>query len=84
MIAGIGAIEARSTYPDQRAALKYLHELAAQTPSEVHDVSRTLRPTVLDDLALVAAVEKHRATMSKRFAKPILFHSDGWDRTERN
>jgi signal transduction histidine kinase len=83
LIAGLSALETRATDDSQRAALVRLRELAAQTLGDIHDISRALRPVALDDLGLVAALEKHCATVAERFGKPVEFHSDGWTGTER-
>jgi len=83
LIAGLGALEARATDAGQRAALVGLRELAAQTLGDIHDVSRTLRPAALDDLGLVAVVEKHCAMVAERFGKPVVFDHDGWDEGSR-
>jgi signal transduction histidine kinase len=83
LIAGIGALEARATDASQHAALVALRELAAQTLGDIHDVARALRPTALDDLGLVAALEKQCATATERFGKPVHFHGTGWDGAAR-
>jgi signal transduction histidine kinase len=79
LIAGLGALETRAAGQEQRAALVALRELAVQTLGEIHDVSLALRPAALDDLGLVAALEKHCATVAARFGKPVTFHNDGWE-----
>jgi signal transduction histidine kinase len=83
LIAGLGALEARATDAGQRAAIASLNELAAETLGDIHNVSLTLRPAALDDLGLVAALEKHCTTVSDRFGKPVHFQSDGWERIPR-
>jgi signal transduction histidine kinase len=83
LIAGLGALETRATDDRQRAALVSLRELAAQTLGDIHDISRALRPAALDDLGLVAALEKHCASVADRFGKPVEFHRDGWTGSER-
>ena len=67
VIAGLGALE--SCAPDEACATKLqeLRALASQTMSEVHSVSVALRPSVLDDIGLAAAVDRHCHTFAQRF-----------------
>jgi signal transduction histidine kinase len=83
LIAGLGALETRASDPGQRAALVSLRELAAQTLGDIHNVSRALRPAALDDLGLIAALEKHCLIVAEHFGKPVSFHHDGWDSDKR-
>jgi signal transduction histidine kinase len=68
LIAGLGALEPCA--PDVACAtkLRELRGLASQTLSDVHAVSVVLRPHLLDDLGLVAAIRKHLETTAKQFA----------------
>jgi signal transduction histidine kinase len=67
LIAGLGALEAGA--PDElwQGKLRELRALAAQTLSEVHDVALALRPSVLDDAGLVAALKKHCENFARHF-----------------
>lgn len=78
LIAGLGALETQTTDAAQRRTFVELRELAAHTLDEIHDVARALRPAALDDLGLVAALEKHCATVAKRFGTQVEFHCEGW------
>jgi signal transduction histidine kinase len=53
--------------------------LATQTLSEVHDLSRTLRPSVLDELGLVAAFQKLGESLTKRLGVSVDFSAIGLD-----
>lgn len=83
LIAGLGALETRATDPNQHARLVSLRELAARTLGDIHDIARALRPAALDDLGLVAALEKYCATVAERFGKPIGFQHGGWEDSPR-
>ena len=63
LIAGLGAMQAD---PDARR-LADLRHLAAEAYGEVHDLSRTLRPSALDDVGLVAALQEHCRHFASRF-----------------
>lgn len=63
LIAGLSALEAS---PGARPS-KDLSALAVQAYDEVHDLSRTLRPTVLDDMGLPGALQQHCRSFAERF-----------------
>jgi signal transduction histidine kinase len=60
LIAGLTALEKSSPNAAE------LRGLAEQTLTEVHDLSVALRPSVLDDVGLVAALQKHCSTFAQR------------------
>lgn len=62
LIAGLGALREN---PDAAHADDLLG-LAVQTLEEVHDLSVDLRPSALDDLGLVVALEKHCQSFAVR------------------
>jgi signal transduction histidine kinase len=57
--------------------LNELLALATQTLSEVHDLSRTLRPSVLDELGLVPAFQKLGESLVKRLGVSVDFSAIG-------
>lgn len=59
LIAGLGALESQMLSPAIRDRLIELRQQAEQTLMEVHDLSVTLRPSVLDDVGLMAALDRH-------------------------
>jgi len=60
LIAGLTALEKSNPKAAE------LRGLAEQTLTEVHDLSVALRPSVLDDIGLVAALQKHCSTFAQR------------------
>jgi signal transduction histidine kinase len=58
-----------------------LREVAAGALDSVHSLALELRPSVLDDLGLVAAVQRQVATYSGRFGLELDFHTSGLDST---
>jgi signal transduction histidine kinase len=56
-----------------------LRRLAEQTLTEVHDLSVALRPSVLDDVGLVAALQKHCATFAQRHGIEVDCQAVGLD-----
>jgi signal transduction histidine kinase len=79
LIAGLGALE--SCAPDASCANKLLElrNLASRTLSEVHAVSVALRPSVLDDLGLVAAIRRRLETEAARFGVTTDLHVVNFD-----
>ncbi len=65
LIAGLSILEKSSPNAAE------LRVLAEQTLTEVHDLSVALRPSVLDDVGLVPALEKHCATFAQRHGMTV-------------
>lgn len=56
-----------------------LRELAARTLEEVHNLSRGLRPSVLDDLGLIPAVERYLKEFEVSRGISVDLHASGFD-----
>jgi signal transduction histidine kinase len=54
-----------------------LRELAATTLDSVHDLTLRLRPSILDDLGLVAALKHHVDEYRQRYVTPVDFAARG-------
>lgn len=65
-IAGLSALENQCPDPRMRGRLAALRQQAEQTLAEVHDLSVALRPSVLDDVGLMAALERHCRLFAQR------------------
>ncbi len=83
LIAGLGALEAAEPAAQAKERIAGLRELAVQTLGEVHDLSRDLRPSVLDDLGLVAALQRHGAAVGARFGVTVDCQNIGFDQGDR-
>ena len=79
LIAGLAAIESGS---DTRC-LPEMRSLAAKTLSELHDIALNLRPSALEDLGLVSALQKFCRNISERFGVQVDCSAVGLDRTKR-
>ncbi len=53
----LGVLAEADTLPEVHARIDDLREMVAQTLEEVHDLALALRPRLLDDLGLVAALQ---------------------------
>jgi signal transduction histidine kinase len=74
LIAGLGAAEAGMHDDAGRARLAELREVAARTLGGIHDLSVTLRPSLLDDAGLGPALRRHAAAFAKRFGVAVHCH----------
>jgi signal transduction histidine kinase len=83
VIAELGALEARDTAGTVRERLAAIRLLAERTLRDVQDVSRALRPSVLDDLGLETALQRHCESLSDRLGVPVDMQSIGWDAQSR-
>jgi signal transduction histidine kinase len=79
LIAGLAALESGA---DTRA-LPEMRSLAAKTLGELHDLSLSLRPSALEDLGLVSALEKFCRDVSERFSVKVNCSAVGLDDARR-
>lgn len=66
-IAALGALEEQSRDATTRRRLADLRQQAEQMLGEVHSLAVTLRPSVLDDVGLKAALDRHCRMFAQRF-----------------
>jgi signal transduction histidine kinase len=80
LVAGLSALEAGAQTPQQVGGLL---TLATQTLSEVHDLSRTLRPMALDELGLDAALRRLCESCSQRLGLNVTCETLGFTANPR-
>src|SRR5205814_190726 len=66
-----------------RQLISNLRDLAAQTLDEVRKLALELRPSVLDDLGLVAALRQYVRSTEERSGLAAQLTLIGWDETDR-
>src|SRR4029453_15388350 len=66
-----------------RQLISNLRDLAAQTLDEVRKLALELRPSVLDDLGLVAALRQYVRSTEERSGLSAQLTVVGWDDAER-
>jgi len=65
-IAALSALENQSDDDHTRQRLAALRQQTEQTLAEVHDLAVALRPSVLDDVGLLAALQRHCQVFARR------------------
>lgn len=63
LIVGLKVLESARTLAEARSQIVGLRAMAGRTLDEVHRLALELRPAVLDDYGLIAAVERHVADL---------------------
>ena len=82
LMVGLRVLEQRTDLAAGAEALTDLRALAAKTLDAVHDLSLQLRPSVLDDLGLVPAMERLTADFERIHGIPVTLETHLGD-TER-
>lgn len=80
LMVGLKVIEETSSLELVRERTAELRALAAQTLEEVHDLALELRPSVLDDLGLVAALERYVKESCPKMGLTVDLHISGLER----
>ena len=79
VIAGLGALEAGALPRHVGAQLAGIRGLAERTLRDIQDVSRTLRPSALDDFGLEGALRRQCETLSEGLGCSVELQTIGWD-----
>ncbi|MBI5955696.1 MAG: GAF domain-containing protein [Chloroflexi bacterium] len=79
LMVGLKLVEGATSLANARARSAELKALTGQTLQEVHDLARELRPSVLDDLGLVAALQRYTGEYSRKFGVAVDFQPLGFD-----
>jgi signal transduction histidine kinase len=77
LVVGLKVLEGMRDPAQVRAQVAELRELATNTLESVHGLALELRPSVLDDLGLVAAVQRHVTTHARKQRLDVDFHTAG-------
>ncbi len=67
LMVGLKVLEGLHSPAEVRQHLSNLRDVAAETLETVHDMALELRPSVLDDVGLVAALDRYVAEYQRRF-----------------
>jgi len=70
-------LEKTKSLEDLQKGIEQLRGLVTETMEDVRELSRTLRPTLLDDYGLVAALEAYVTGLRRRLPLELTFETDG-------
>jgi signal transduction histidine kinase len=76
LLIGLRLLEEREERPEVRAALAELRRQSGTTLDVVHSLALQLRPSVLDDLGLVPALERLIGEWRRTAATPVAFETN--------
>jgi signal transduction histidine kinase len=77
LMVGLRIIENSASIDQARDKTSELRALAAQTLDEVHRLATELRPSLLDDLGLAAAIERYTQEYSTKMNINVDYHVSG-------
>jgi two-component system sensor histidine kinase UhpB len=83
MLIRLKLLEKADTNEKLREGLAEMRTLISATMHDVRELSRSLRPTLLDDLGLVPALEAYLNGLRERVSEQITFKVCGFERTGR-
>lgn len=79
LLVGLKIVDKSPTLEEARKRVAELQELTSRTLEEVHKLSVELRPTLLDDLGLIAALRSYSKDFSKKHGVRVSFHAEGFE-----
>jgi signal transduction histidine kinase len=79
LLVGLKIVDNSPTLEEARKRIVELQELTSRTLEEVHKLSVELRPTLLDDLGLIAAMRSYSKDFSKKHGVQVAFHATGFE-----
>lgn len=83
ILVGLKVIETTDASENVHARVAELRSFVTQAFDEVHNLALNLRPSVLDDLGLPAALRRYVDGFSRQFAIPVDYQTIGFDHEVR-
>jgi signal transduction histidine kinase len=80
LMVGLKVLEGAASLQEVQEKASQLRAVAAQTLDSVHRLALELRPSVLDDLGLVAAMQRYAKDWGENFGLSVDFQATGLDR----
>jgi signal transduction histidine kinase len=80
LMVGLKVLEGAASLQEVQEKASQLRAVAAQTLDSVHRLALELRPSVLDDLGLVAAMQRYVKDWGENFGLSVDFQATGLDR----
>ncbi len=78
LMVGLKVLESEASFCAVGDRLQEMRQIVAQTLEEVHHLARELRPSVLDDMGLVAALERYIREYETKFGTEVDFNVTGF------
>ncbi|MHB1653869.1 MAG: histidine kinase [Desulfitobacteriaceae bacterium] len=79
LMVGLKLLESEASFCAVGDRLQEMRQIVAQTLEEVHHLARELRPSVLDDMGLVAAIERYVRDYERKYPVEVDFHVIGFE-----
>ncbi len=79
LLVGLKGLAGQCDHAEVQQRAEELRAVTAQTLDEVHALARQLRPSVLDDLGLPAALERYGVDWQRRYQVPVDLAVNGLD-----
>lgn len=78
LMVGIKVLESEASYCSVGERLQDMRHIVSQTLDEVHHMARELRPSVLDDMGLVPALERYVKDYQLKYSIDLDLHVTGF------
>lgn len=78
LMVGLKVLESEASFCEVQGRLQEMRKIVSQTLEEVHHLALELRPSVLDDMGLVAALERYVRDYEKKYLIKVDFHVNGF------
>lgn len=79
LMVNLKVLESEASFGDAGDRLQEMRQVVAETLDEVHHLARDLRPSVLDDLGLVPALERYVREYGQTYGIEADFHNMGFN-----
>jgi signal transduction histidine kinase len=79
LMVSLKVLEAEAPADSVGERLQEMRQVVAKTLDEVHHMARELRPSVLDDMGLIPALERYVRDYGQKYQTEVDFHTTGFD-----
>lgn len=79
LMVSLKVLESEATMCSVGERLQEMRQVVSQTLEEVHHLARELRPSVLDDMGLVPALERYIRDYTQKYGTEADFHTTGFE-----
>jgi len=83
LLVGLKVAESASTLGEARERIRQVRDVAARTLQEVRTLAWELRPSLLDDLGLPAALDRYLTLYKQQYGIEVDLHSTGFEHEDR-